>query len=128
MGMESLITAKAPAPDMRGSSSEASSVVPETVPQAAGPIGRVETLSTEFVSGWAAVQRTRARAFVYAMLEGEVISHGAATIARPDLEKARQERRLDAYAFMLPFERPLEVGAIASVEVFVLGDPRPLPR
>jgi len=113
---------------MRGSSTEASSIVPEAVPQAAAPIGRVETLSTEFVSGWAAVQRSRARAFVYAMLEGEVIGSGAATIARPDLEKARQERRLDAYAFMLPFERPLEARAVASVEVFVVGDPRPLPR
>src|SRR5690348_4784291 len=79
-------------------------------------LGRVEMLSTEFVSGWASVQASGRFAHVYAMLEGEVIGFGAANTIRPDLEKARQEKRLDA-AELVP-----------SIQVFVVGQPSMLPR
>jgi hypothetical protein len=75
---------------------------PEASVQSTATLGRVETLSTEFVSGWASVQAPQKFAPVYATLEGEVIAFGAASMVRPDLEKARHEGRLDAYAFMLP--------------------------
>jgi len=96
--------------------------------QAVSVVGRIETISTEFVSGWASVQPSHKRTYVYATLDGEVIAFGCAGIARPDLEKARQERRLDAYAFMLPFEKPIDATAVPSVEVFAVGETRPLAR
>jgi hypothetical protein len=96
--------------------------------QSAAAAGRVETVSTEFVSGWASVQAARRFAYVYAMLEGEVIGFGAASMARPDLEKARQEGRLDAYAFMLAFQRRVAAESVPSIQVFVVGQPSMLPR
>jgi hypothetical protein len=91
-------------------------------------VGRVETVSTEFVSGWASVQAARKFAHVYAMLEGEVIGFGVASMGRPDLEKARQEGRLDAYAFMLAFQRRVAADSVSSIQVFVVGQPSVLPR
>ncbi len=95
--------------------------------RSAATLGRVETLSAEFVSGWAAVQGAGKFAHVYAMIGGEVIGLGAANMVRPDLERARHEGRLDAYAFILTFQRPIAAEAVASIQVFVLGQPAPLP-
>jgi Sulfotransferase family len=98
-------------------------------PLAAGAtLGRVETLSTEFVSGWAAVQAAGSFAHVYATLEDEVIAFGAASTTRPDLEKARQEQRLDAHAFMLAFQRRVPAELVRSIQVYVVGQPSVLPR
>jgi len=98
-------------------------------PLAAGAtLGRVETLSTEFVSGWASVQVSGRFAHVYAMLEDEVIGFGAASMTRPDLEKARQEKRLEAHAFMLAFKRRVAAELVPSIQVFVVGQPSMLPR
>ena len=98
-------------------------------PLAAGAtLGRVEMLSTEFVSGWASVQASGRFAHVYAMLEDEVIGFGAASTIRPDLEKARQEKRLDAHAFMLAFKRRIAAELVPSIQVFVVGQPSILPR
>ena len=91
-------------------------------------LGRVETLSTEFASGWAAVQSPAKVAHVFAMLEGEVIGFGAANVGRPDLAKARQEGRLDAYAFILTFQRPVPAESVASIQVYVAGRPGALPQ
>src|SRR5262252_645773 len=91
-----------PAHEMSGAGLGSATAAPL---QSAAAVGRVETVSTEFVSGWASAQAARKFAHVYAMLEGEVIAFGAASMARPDLEKARQEGRLDAYAFTLAFQR-----------------------
>ena len=90
--------------------------------------GRVEMLSTEFVSGWAAVQAGGGPAHVYAMLDGEVIGSGVASMGRLDLDTARQEGRLDARAFVLAFQRPVSLEAVRSIAVFVLGQSAPLPQ
>jgi hypothetical protein len=116
--METRITSQAP---------EVSSSNPEGAPQApaqgTATLGRVETLSTEFVSGWASVQASRQFAHVFAVLESEVIGFGVANMARPDLDKARQAGQLDAYAFMLTFQRPVAAELVASIHVFVVGQP-----
>jgi hypothetical protein len=91
-------------------------------------LGRVETLSTDFVSGWASVQSSRKFTYVFALLEGEVIGFGAANMVRPDLEKARQDGRLDAYAFILTFQRPVATELVPSIQVFVVGQPSTLPQ
>lgn len=109
------------------SASEAGSVAEAPVHTAA-TLGRVETLSTEFVSGWAAVEPPRKSVHVYATLEGQVIAFGAADMVRPDLEKARHEGRLDAYAFMLPFHSPVSAESLRSIQVFMVGKPSALPR
>jgi sulfotransferase family protein len=96
--------------------------------QSAAPVGRVETLSTEFVSGWALAQASSRFAHVFAMLKDEVIGFGAANIVRPDLEKARQEGRLDAYAFILTFQRPVAAESVQSIQVFVVGQQATLAR
>ncbi len=101
---------------------------PEAPVQSAATLGRVETLSAEFVSGWASVQAGRKFAHVYAMLAGEVMGFGVANMARPDLEKARHEGRLDAYAFILTFQRPVAAQSVSSIQVFVVGQPSMLPR
>jgi hypothetical protein len=49
-------------------------------------------------------------------------------MVRPDLEKARQESRLDAYAFILTFQRPVAPESVASIQVFAVGQPSVLPR
>ncbi len=90
-------------------------------------LGRVETLSSEFVTGWASVQTTGQFAYVFARLEDEVIGFGIANMVRPDLEKARQEGRLDAYAFILTFQRPVAADAVRAIGVFVLGQTSMLP-
>jgi len=109
------------------SGSQLESVGSEAV-QRAAILGRVETLSTEFVSGWAAVQAPGKFAHVFAILEGEVIGFGAASMGRPDLAKARQEGRLDAYAFMLAFQRPVPAESVASIQVHVVGRPAGLQQ
>src|SRR5713226_4600796 len=74
--------------------------------QASTITGRVETLSTDFVIGWASVSAANNFSHVFAMVDTEVIGFGVANIARPDLERARQESQLNAYAFILVFSRP----------------------
>ncbi|MBS0379696.1 MAG: sulfotransferase [Proteobacteria bacterium] len=90
--------------------------------------GRVETLSAEFVSGWAQVHAPGKPAFVYATVRDEVLGFGAAKLSRPDLDKARQEGRLDAHAFMLTFKSPVAPSDINSIQVFAVGQPGPLPQ
>src|ERR1700683_4049094 len=98
-------------------------------PAQASPIkGRVETLSTDFVTGWAAVSAAERVSHVFAMLESEVIGFGVANIARPDLERARLENQLNAYAFIVVFSRPVAAELIQSINVFIVGQPAMLPR
>lgn len=89
--------------------------------------GRVETISAEFVAGWAAVSAGDRVSHVYAMADGEVIGFGVANIARPDLERARQEGNLNAYAFTLVFDRPIAAELVGSVSVFIVGQAAALP-
>jgi hypothetical protein len=91
-------------------------------------LGRVESVSTEFVSGWASVQASGKYAHVLAMLGDDVIGFGTANMGRPDLQKARQEGRLDAYAFILIFQQPVGGNAVESIRVFVVGQSAMLPR
>ncbi len=90
--------------------------------------GRVETLSAEFVSGWASAHAPGKPAFVYATLGDEVLGFSVAKMSRPDLDKAREERRLDAHAFMITFQGPVPANAVSAVQVFVVGHPAPLPQ
>jgi hypothetical protein len=87
----------------------------------------VEKLSTEFVIGWASVSAADHFSHVFAVLDTEVIGFGIANIARPDLERARQERKLDAYAFILIFNRPVAAELVQSINVFVVGQQARLP-
>lgn len=100
----------------------------EAPAHSAATLGRVETLSTEFVSGWASVQAAGRFAYVYATLEEEVLGIATASMIRPDLEKARQEGRLDGYAFIVTFQRPVAADLVSSIRVFVVGQPTMLPR
>jgi hypothetical protein len=112
---------------------ELSSGQPGRAPEAsaaksAAILGRVETVSTEFVSGWASVPQASECAYVFAVLGGEVLAFGAANMLRPDLEKARSEGRLNAHAFMLTFRRPVAAELVVSIQVWVAGEATPLPQ
>src|SRR5713101_2315374 len=76
-------------------------------PQASTITGRVETLSTDFVIGWASVSAANNFSHVFAMVDTEVIGFGVANIARPALDRARQESQRNAFAFILVFSRPV---------------------
>jgi len=123
MDMEKLITS----PDREASGRQRDDT-PEVPADPAVTLGRVETLSSEFVSGWASVQTTGRFAHVFATLADEVIGFTTASMVRPDLEKARQEGRLDAYAFILTFQHPVAADAVRGIRVFVLGQASMLPR
>jgi hypothetical protein len=110
---------------MNSATLEAAASAP--LPVASNP-GRVETLSTEFVSGWAAVPQAGGFAHVYVTLEDQVLGVGIADMARPDLEKARQEGRLDAHAFIVTFQRPIAAAAVAGLQAFVVGQTGRLPH
>jgi hypothetical protein len=101
---------------------------PQVLAPGAAILGRVETVSTEFVSGWASVPPAGPCAYVFAVLQGEVLGFGAASTLRPDLEKARREGRLDAHAFILTFKRPVVAELVSSIQVYVVGQPTPLPQ
>ena len=90
--------------------------------------GRVETLSTEFAIGWASVSVTNNFSHLFAMVDSEVVGFGLADIARPDLERARRESQLDAYAFILVFNRPVTAELVQSINVFIVGQSAALPR
>lgn len=95
---------------------------------ASGPLGRVEMLSTEFVMGWATVYPSKLHASVFAMLGDEVIGFGTANITRADLERARREGNLDAYAFLIVFTVPVPAESTHSIKVFAAGHPLELAR
>jgi hypothetical protein len=98
-------------------------------PSPASPVkGRVESVSTDFVTGWAAVSAADQFSHVFAMVENEVIGFGVANIARPDLERARQESQLKAYAFIVVFNRPVAAELVQSINVFIVGQQAVLPR
>lgn len=85
-------------------------------------------MSTDFVTGWAAASAAGRFSHVLATVEGEVIGYGVANIARPDLERARKESQLNAYAFILVFRHPIAAELVQSVHVSVIGQPATLPR
>ena len=97
-------------------------------PPAVAATGRIEKLSTEFVTGWASVSAANRPAHVYAMAGSEVIGFGVADISRPDLERARQEGQLNAYAFIVVFDRPIAPELVRSIRVFVVGHAAAVPE
>ena len=115
-----------PAHELSGAAAARAPEVP--IASAASTLGRVETVSTEFVSGWAAVPPASPCAHVFATLEGEMLAFGAANMLRPDLDKARREGRLNAHAFILTFKRPVAAQLVSSVQVFVVGEATMLPQ
>ena len=90
--------------------------------------GRVEGLSTEFAMGWASVSASGLRSHVVAMLGEEIIGVGLANLFRPDLDKARTEKRLDAYGFIIVFAASIPVDSVQQVEVYALGEEFMLPQ
>ena len=103
------------------------SKAPDTVQnkplQASTITGRVETLSTGFVIGWASASAVNTFSHVFAMIDTEVIGFGIANITRPDLERARQASQLIAYAFILVFSRPVAAELVRHINVFIVGQP-----
>jgi hypothetical protein len=97
------------------------------IPAAAGGGNRVETISTEFVKGWASVSPAKNFSHVFAVLDNEVIGCSVANITRPDLERARAEGRFDAYGFLLVFDRAVPAASVPSIGVFVVGQTLMLP-
>ncbi len=89
--------------------------------QAAIVKGRIEKLSNEFVIGWASVSAGDHHTHVCAMAGGEIIGYGIANITRPDLDKARQEGKMDAYAFIIIFDRLVLSESLKAINVFVVG-------
>ena len=62
------------------------------------------------------------------MAGSEVLGFGVADISRPDLERARQEGQLNAYAFIVVFDRPIAPELVHSIKVFVVGQTAPIPE
>lgn len=101
---------------------------PKGAPAAVAPIpvtvsNRVETLSTEFVMGWASVSASNRCSHVFAMLGGEIIGCGVADLTRPDLDRARTEGRYNAFGFLIVFDKPVPAASLQSIQVFVMGQP-----
>src|SRR5260370_3405250 len=86
--------------------SEDTGSVENQPPHASTITGRVETLSTDFVIGWASVSAGNHFSHVLAMVDTAVIGFGVANITRPDLERARQGHQLNAYAYIIVFSQP----------------------
>jgi Sulfotransferase family len=89
---------------------------------------RVETMSTEFVMGRASVSPANKFSHVFAVLDNEVIGCSIANITRPDLDRAREEGRFNAYAFVLVFDRAVPAASVQSIGVFVVGQQSMLPH
>src|SRR5450755_198223 len=83
--------------------------------------GRIEKLSNEFVIGWASVSSPNRHTHLYAMAGDDVIGFGVANISRPDLDRARQERQMDAYAFIIIFDRLVPSESLNMINVFIVG-------
>ena len=62
------------------------------------------------------------------MIDTEVIGFGVANINRPDLERARQDHQLDAYAFIIVFTRPIAAELVQAINVLIVGQAATLPR
>jgi Sulfotransferase family len=102
--------------------------VQSQTPPAVSTVGRIEMLSTEFVIGWASVSAAKHNAYVFAMVGSEIIGFGAANISRPDLDRARQEGQLNAYAFIVVFDRPIAPDQVQSIKVFLAGQAAAIPE
>jgi len=110
-----------------GARSEDTGSVENQPPQASTITGRVETLSTDFVIGWASVSPGNHFSHVLAMVDSEVIGFGVANITRPDLERARQDSQLNAYAFIIVFSRPVAAELLQAIKVAIVGQSTVLP-
>ena len=111
-----------------GTRSKDTGSVENQPPQASTITGRVETLSTDFVIGWASVSAANHFSHVLAMVDTEVIGFGVANITRPDLERARQDNQLNAYAFIIVFSRPVAAELVQAINVVIAGQAVALPR
>ncbi len=62
------------------------------------------------------------------MVDTEIIGVGVANITRPDLERARKDSQLNAYAFIVVFKQPLAAELVQAINVFIVGQSAMLPR
>ena len=97
-------------------------------PQALTITGRVETLSTDFVIGWAAVSPGNQFSHVLAMVDSDVVGCAVANVTRPDLDRERQDGQLNAYAFIIVFRRPVAAERVQTINVVIAGQQTTLPR
>ena len=111
-------------PPRRGGSGS----VPIQAPPAVAVLGRIEKRSTEFIIGWVAVSAANHPAHVYAMVGSDIIGFGVADICRPDLDRARQEGQLDAFAFLIAYGRTIAPDLVQSVKVFIAGQAAAIPE
>jgi hypothetical protein len=90
-------------------------------------MGHVEILSTEFALGWAAASPEGRFAELYAVLGTEVIGASTAHFGRADLDTARVEGSLNAYAFLIVFNRPVATEDVARIQIMPALGKAPLP-
>jgi hypothetical protein len=105
-----------------------SDVAQQLPAQAPAVKGRVEKLSTEFAIGWATVSRSKHPTPVFATVDGEIIGFAVANISRVDLDRARQEGQMDAYAFIVVFDRPVPAEQVQSIKILIAGQTAMLPQ
>jgi hypothetical protein len=90
--------------------------------------GRVEKLSTEFAIGWATVSRSKHHTPVFATVDGEIIGFAVANISRLDLDRARQEGKMDAYGYIVIFDRRVPAEQVQSIKILIAGQSVILPQ
>ncbi len=88
--------------------------------------GRVEIMSTEFAAGWATVGPRGEFTLVIAVLGSEVIGSSLARLSRDDLDLGRSRGELNAYAFTVVFDRPIDRDQLNDVRIISPYAPEPL--
>ncbi len=97
-------------------------VIPDTL------AGYVEILSVEFVAGWAEAAIPGGSTHVVAMVGSRVIGSGIANLRRADLDGARAQGAVNAYAFIIIFDQPISPDEVEQVDVISVSARRPFPR
>jgi hypothetical protein len=90
-------------------------------------VGRVEIISTEFVSGWV-TQVEGVEPLAYATVDNQVIGFAKAGLKRRDLIRLAAKGTPPASAFAIVFERPVPEARLLDVQVLLPGSNVPLKR
>jgi hypothetical protein len=94
----------------------------------ASTLGKIEVLSSEFVAGWASASPEGSYSYVVAKLRSDILGVAKARFNRADLEQARFSGTLNAYAFTIAFDHPIDPKDINSVSVHSPSTNTPFPR
>ncbi len=90
-------------------------------------MGHVEILSTEFALGWAAAPEGGQFPHLFAVLGTEIIGAATAHFGRADLDTARAAGTLNAYAFLIVFNRTIATEDVARIQIMPALGKAPLP-